>query len=309
MGTKNSKRNSNKKLNKNNNDINKKLKKGIKSFNVSEDNLAQKSITIYYKNKVKIINYSGKFNLEFTKKLLKSYFFIQESIDQFFFEDEDKDILILNSNIPDNIIAYLLVREDFIPKNPSKALKISYKKNLEFDSKKSLLKFNWSLDNEIDNLKYLNCIEDKYIYKCIKYKDYNASVRSSASFTTGTYFFVIRIGILRCYESLAVVEDEAPDVNYLASYKHKTFIGYYNMEELIKERGKFNYLDIAIYIDMDRKKCIFYNYDKKKFLKFGKIRSDSVKLFAWLKNGGYDKEKGMIILNEGCIPIPDWVKL
>ena len=48
---------------------------------------------------------------------------------------------------------------------------------------------------------------------------------------------------------------------------------------------------------------------KKKILKFGKIRSDSVKLFAWLKNGGYDKENGMIILNEGCIPIPYWVKL
>ena len=57
MGTKNSKRNSNKKLNKNNKDINKKLKKSITSFDVSEDNLAQKSITIYYKNKVKIINY------------------------------------------------------------------------------------------------------------------------------------------------------------------------------------------------------------------------------------------------------------
>ena len=110
---------------------------------------------------------------------------------------------------------------------------------------------------------------------------------------------------MRCYESLAVVEDETPDVKHLASYKHKTFIGYYYMEELNKERGNFNYLDIAIYIDMDRKKCIFYNYDKKKILKFGKIRSDSVKLFAWLKNGGYDKEKGMIILNEGCIPIPD----
>ena len=64
--------------------------------------------------------------------------------------------------------------------------------------------------------------------------------------------------------------------------------------------------DIAIYIDMDMKKCRFYNYDKKTIILSGKINSDSVKLYAWKKSGGCGKG-GMTILNEGCIPIPDWV--
>ena len=41
----------------------------------------------------------------------------------------------------------------------------------------------------------------------------------------------------------------------------------------------------------------------------GKIKSDSVKIFGWIKGGDGNKKKGMTILNEGCIPIPDWVKL
>ena len=41
----------------------------------------------------------------------------------------------------------------------------------------------------------------------------------------------------------------------------------------------------------------------------GKIKSDGVKIIAWLKRGTIKKERGMTILNEGCIPIPDWVKI
>jgi hypothetical protein len=66
--------------------------------------------------------------------------------------------------------------------------------------------------------------------------------------------------------------------------------------------------DIAIYIDMEKKKCRFYDYEKKKILLNGKINNDSVKLYAWLKRGNIREEKGMTILNKGCIPIPDWVK-
>ena len=40
----------------------------------------------------------------------------------------------------------------------------------------------------------------------------------------------------------------------------------------------------------------------------GKIKSDAVKIIAWLKRGHYYEKEGMTILNEGCIPIPNWVK-
>jgi len=40
----------------------------------------------------------------------------------------------------------------------------------------------------------------------------------------------------------------------------------------------------------------------------GKIRDDGVKIVAWLKRGHISAERGITILNDGCIPIPDWVK-
>ena len=71
---------------------------------------------------------------------------------------------------------------------------------------------------------------------------------------------------------------------------------------------------------MDNKKCIFYDYDKKtknKILYYNSnkeseegleapILSRKVKLVAWLKRGYLDEQE-ITILNEGCIPIPDWI--
>ena len=39
----------------------------------------------------------------------------------------------------------------------------------------------------------------------------------------------------------------------------------------------------------------------------GIIKSDSVKIIGWIKDG--NGKKGMTILNKGCIPVPDWIKL
>ena len=41
----------------------------------------------------------------------------------------------------------------------------------------------------------------------------------------------------------------------------------------------------------------------------GKILTDSVMLNGWLKMGSCCQEQGMTILNEGCIPVPKWVKI
>ena len=40
----------------------------------------------------------------------------------------------------------------------------------------------------------------------------------------------------------------------------------------------------------------------------GNILSNSVKVIAWIKGESPDENSGISILNEGCIPIPDWVK-
>jgi hypothetical protein len=74
---------------------------------------------------------------------------------------------------------------------------------------------------------------------------------------------------------------------------------------------------------MDKNKCIFYDYDKKTKIKIqyynsnkereegfeAPILSQKVKLVAWLKRSGCSgSQEGITILNEGCIPIPDWIK-
>ena len=72
---------------------------------------------------------------------------------------------------------------------------------------------------------------------------------------------------------------------------------------------------------MEKKICAFYNYEKKEIINrgcnlsppeyipiIGKIKSDGVKLYAWLKKSHCGEKEGMTILNEGCIPIPNWVK-
>jgi hypothetical protein len=275
-----------------------------KSLKTFENNTNEKSIKFYYNNKTKKIKYYVKFDVKSVKKILKSYFLIEESIDSIFFTDEDEDILILNSNIPDNLSVNLFIQKDLIPKNPSTALKISNNINSNNKSQKPLLKFHWVIENDKKKEKFFDCIVDKYIYKNINDDEVHPSVRSSVSFTVGTYFFVIRVGSFDCYESLAIVEDEFPDFHNLSNYNEKTFVGYQYMDRACEHKRT----DIAIYIDMEKKKCRFYDYEKKKILLSGKINSDSVKLYAWLKRGCTDLTEGMTILNEGCIPIPDWVK-
>ena len=116
------------------------------------------------------------------------------------------------------------------------------------------------------------------------------------------HFFVIRVGTFECYERLAVINDDVK--NYYQN--HKTFVGFHYMHD-IKHKYK-EAMDIAIFIDMDKKICKFYDYEKKKIIKKGKIKSDSVILNGWLKMGSKREEEGMTILNESCIPIPKWVK-
>ena len=103
-------------------------------------------------------------------------------------------------------------------------------------------------------------------------------------------------------------------------------------EQYVETNKVYN---IGILIDMDKKFCSFYDYDKQQKLGClndihlstwrdgdmiqikkskgepleGKILSEKVKLVAWIKNDAFSENKGMTILNEGCIPLPDWLDI
>ena len=297
-------------LNKNKNEKkNKNKKKSEENINI------KKTINISYDGCVQKIKYFGKIDSDSIKKIIKSRFFIEESLEQIFFQDEENDILILNGNIPDNITVYLYIQKDLIPKNPLKAIKILKPKYEE------LLKFHWILENEDENSEFKDCIVDKYIYKNINDLETHPQARSSITFKTGVHFFVIRVGSFGSYECLRVVEDKSPCIKKNWDYKHNTIIGFsFNFDSYPHSYGKP--LDVGILIDMEKKECSFYDFEKKKMITVGhnyyppkiipmtgKIRDDGVKLVAWLKRGVTSAERGITILNEGCIPIPDWVKL
>ena len=298
-------------LNKNiSKNINLNKKKKIKNENKN----TKKTINISYDGCVQKIKYYGNFDAESIKKIVKSRFFIEESIEKIFFQDEENDILILNGNTPDNITVYLYIQKDLIPKNPTKALKILNPK------KEELLKFHWVLEDEDLNREFKGCIVDKYIYKNINDSESHPQARSSVTFTKGVHFFVIRVGTFDSYECLRVVEDYSPCVKKEWNYRHNTNIGFsFDIESCHHTYGKP--LDIGILIDMEKKRCSFYYYEEKKLVTTGhnyypqriapltgKIRDDGVKLVAWLKRGNISIDRGITILNEGCIPIPDWVK-
>ena len=316
MGNKNSKNNlGNNNLKVNINNLNEKSIEGwnlIDNSNKNQnqkiiENKGKKSISFFYNNTKQVIKYYGKFDPISTKKILKERFFIEESIDQIFFQDEEEDIIILNSNIPDNLSVQLFIQRDLIPKNPSKVLKIATNSK----DNNNILKFHWVLENEERHLKFKDAIINKYTYKNTKIDEMHPSARSSVTFTTGVHFCVIRVGTFDSYECLRVVDDYSPDIYDEWSYNHNTLIGFSSNVEVPHKFGST--ADVGIFIDMERKKCAFYNYEKKKIINcnnmVGKIKSDGVKIVAWLKRGFFGEKAGMTILNEGCIPIPDWVKI
>ena len=95
------------------------------------------------------------------------------------------------------------------------------------------------------------------------------------------------------------------DVNKTSVYSNDSCIGYVNGDD---DPYDLFCQNLGILIDMKNKKCAFYDYDRKikKFEK--KMNFEKAKILVWLKRDACNLGQGITILNEGCIPIPDWIK-
>ena len=274
--------------------------------------MSKNEINVYYKGIKQKVKYYGNFNGKTIKSIVKQIFKIKEPLEQIYFQDEDGDILALDEKTPSGISIYIYVEPDAFPKNPSTELKIPEKSE-------KLLKFHWVLENDIEQygVENLNVISNKYVYRTVNCNDTHPGARSSCSFEKGKHFFVLRKSRLGAYTALAITKDDK-NSNYSRENSIGIFDGY--PEENYNTFAK----NLGIYIDMDKKKCIFYDYDKKtknKIMYYNNsnkemeagfeapILSKKVKLVAWLKRSGcWGAEIGITILNEGCIPIPEWIK-
>ena len=267
-------------------------------------------INIYYKGIKQKIKYYGNLNEKLIKSTVKQIFKINEPLEQIYFQDEEGDILALDEQTPSGISVYIYVEPDAFPKNPSTELDVP-------KSTDNLLKFHWIVEDDIEQNgnKNLNVIKDKYTYITVNDKDIHPGVRSSCSFEKGKHFFVLRKSQLNAYTMLGITKDDN------SSYSRKNSIGIFDGYPSESYSSYFA-TNLGIYIDMDNKKCIFYDYDKKEKYKIiyytsnnsnieafeAPILCQKVKLVAWLKRDACSHKEGITILNEGCIPIPDWVK-
>ena len=275
--------------------------------------MSKKEINVYYKGNKQTLKYYGSLEEDQIKKTLKQIFKIEEPIEQIYFKDEDDDILILNSQIPSGISIHLFVEPDSIPKNPSKALNV--------ENKDGLIKFHWipEVSNAFNVNNKLNGIINKYLYTTVNDNEVHPHVRSNCTFEKGIHFFVLRKPILPYYSLLLICDENTNFVNYCFNNDQKA-IGIFNGKPEENNYDLYT-INLGILVDMEHKKCVFYNYDKKTkrkiiYIKNGKeeegfeapIDFQKAKLLAWLKRDACNPgKKGITILNEGCIPVPSWV--
>ena len=276
--------------------------------------MSKKELKVYFQGKMQKIKYYGSLDEDQLKKTVKQIFKINEPIEQIYFQDEDGDILILNDQIPPDLSIHIFVEPDSIPKNPSKELKV--------EEKEGLIKFHWI--REENKISYVNgrldVIVNKYLYTTVNDQDTHPHVRSSCTFEKGIHFFVLRKPALDHYTLLLICDEDTIFTNYSVGYQQKA-IGFFQGESNENTNDDIFAMNLGILVDMEHKKCAFYDYDKKikkkiKYMKNKKeeegyeapIDFERAKVVAWLKKDSMNKGKiGITILNEGCIPVPSWI--
>ena len=279
--------------------------------------MSKKELNVYYKGAKQKIKYYGNLVESQIKSTVKQIFKIKEPLEQIFFQDEDGDIIVLNDQIPSGLPIHIFVEPDLYPENPSKELNIK--------EKVGLIKFHWIPEKNFGGtVNYnINNIFNKYLYTTVNDDDAHPPARSSCTFEKGIHFFVLRKPVLTFYSLLLITEESVIPQEFGTEPSPKE-IGILNgyPEEQRGSNDELFAINLGILIDMEKKKCIFYDYDKKTKRKIiymsnnkkmegyeAPIDFQKAKLFAWIKRDVQNRGKtGITILNEGCIPIPQWVK-
>lgn len=281
--------------------------------------MSKKEINVYYKGTKQKIKYYGNLDANEIKKTVKTIFKIKEDLEQIFFQDEDGDIIILNDQIPSGLSVYVFVDLDAIPKNPKTELIVK-------NNNENLIKFHWIKENTMANPNNsLKVIVDNYLYTTVNDNDVHPPVRSSCTFEKGRHFFVLRKPPLPVYSLLLVCDENLMLDKFEICSDYKAIGIFHGCPD---ENEDFDHdriftKNLGILIDMDKKKCAFYDYEKRKKRKIiyktkncselkyfeeyeAPINFEKAKVIAWIKKDAQNKNKmGITILNEGCIPVPD----
>ena len=225
--------------------------------------MSKNEINFYYKGANQKIKYYGKLDENAIKSTAKRIFKISESLEQIYIQDEDGDILILNDQTPSGISVHLFVEPDPIPKNPSTALNIPI-------STENLIKFHWIIDkvNDDDNSTdyNLDVIINKYTYTTVHDSYTHPPARSNCTFENGRHFLVLRKTCFNYYSMITVSDENKKNL-----FQNEGDVGIFGD---VEEENNFTE-NLGILIDMDKKKCIFYDYDKKQKKRIQYIKCDT----------------------------------
>ena len=90
--------------------------------------MSKKEINVIFKSKTQKIKYYGSLDEDQLKRKIKHIFKIKESLDKIDFQDEEGDIILINSQIPSGLSIHVFIEPD-IPENFPKELNLIEKKN------------------------------------------------------------------------------------------------------------------------------------------------------------------------------------
>ena len=163
---------------------------------------------------------------------------------------------------------------------------------------------------------------DKYLYTTVNDNEPHPHVRSSCTFEKGINFFVLRKPVLSFYSMLLICEESTTFTDH-GGDKNPHMIGIFDGYPHNNWTFRIDLfaVNLGILVDMEHKKCIFYDYDKKIKIPIRYIKNndyaegyeapidfEKAKVVALLKRSSCNNRGvGITILNEGCIPVPNWV--
>lgn len=248
-----------------------------------------KKISVYYKgDKQNLSVQDGAVEGEIFQTL-KRLFKITEPISEFFFQDEDGDVVVFPKIIPVDFKVNLVVRIEKIPppvpQNPNQLPPLTWKSEEPKDV-------------SLGGRRYL-VIEDNYV---------SPGVLSSEVYSKGKLYCVIKFGVESAYNSIGWVRGDYK----FPTRKHTIADDSGKENESVQISINFSNQDIVnqtygILLDMDKREMSFFTVDGKyqplKLVKRYTGLSPAVRIYAWIKGRGCCHEDGFLIL-QGSLPIP-----
>jgi hypothetical protein len=219
---------------------------------------------------------------------IKKVFHIKSETERIFLQDEDGDILVFPSTIPNGLCVHIHVEPEFEPKEteqmhspPNQDLLPGFKWNepfLKSNERSAVSSDGYTLGNN----------------ECA-----STSAVSTTEYKSGRLFFKMNVNVGH-YQYIGVVKSDydGKEIIYESCYNASVVASHYFLKDLIGRTISF-----AVYVDFDQRFIEFFYLSDDKVRKRSKqpIPSGPLKIYAYAKYFGFR------LLEGGSSPIPPYI--